>query len=181
MHNLSSKQIGKKPRGFTLVELLIVMVILGILATIVAGSFMSSQEKARDTRRKSDLQSVAKAIEVYFNDKGQYPPSNNGDIDGYNWGEEFSDANGTIYMIKLPEESSSARRYFYITEGGQNQTYAIFTRLENDQDKDIPINGAVYQYYDGTNCGAGFNGCNYGISSPNITPDSFATITLDDE
>jgi general secretion pathway protein G len=170
-------------KGFTLVELLIVMVILGILTTIVASSFSSSQEKARDTRRKSDLAAVAKAIEVYFNDKGEYPPSNGGNIDTFSWGDEFSDANGTIYMIKLPEEKTSARSYYYLTEGGQNQTYAIFTRLENDLDKDIPINpiGEAYQYYQGTNCGAGFSGCNYAISSSNTTPDSFATVTLTDE
>ncbi len=159
-------------RGFTLVELLIVMVILGILTTIVASSFSSSQEKARDTRRKNDLNAVAKAIEVYFNDKGNYPPCNSGYIDGFSWGDEFIDANGTIYMVKLPQEKTSTRNYYYVTEGGQNQTYAIYARLENDQDKDIPINGEAYQYYSGTDCGVG-SGCNYAISSSNTTPETF--------
>jgi len=80
-----------------------------------------------------------------------------------------------LASIKLPEEKTSARNYYYVTEGGQNQTYAIYTRLENDQDKDIPVNpvGEAYQYYNGTNCGAGFNGCNYAISSSNTSPESF--------
>lgn len=163
-------------KGFTLVELLIVMVILGILTTIVASSFSSSQEKARDTRRKSDLQSVTKALEVYFNDYSNYPPSNgSGSLTDYSWGEAFIDTNDTTYMVKLPEEKTSARNYYYVTEGGQNQTYAIFARLENDQDKDIPVNpvSEAYQYYNGTNCGASFNGCNYAISSSNTTPETF--------
>lgn len=168
--------------GFTLVELLIVMVILGILTTIVASSFSSSQEKARDTRRKSDLQSIAKALELYYNDYGEYPDDNNGIIMGCGtngeqactWGEEFIDDNNTTYMIKLPQEKTSSRNYYYFSDpvNGRVVHYALYTRLENEQDKDIPINGDVYQYYDGTDCGVG-DGCNYAISSPNITPETF--------
>ena len=58
----------RKASGFTLIELLVVMAILGILTTIVASSFSSSQEKAHDARRKSDLEGLAKALEVYYND-----------------------------------------------------------------------------------------------------------------
>ena len=176
-------------KGFTLVELLIVMVILGILTTIVAASFRSSQEKARDTRRKSDLAAVADAVELYFNDTGEYPQDDgSGNIDGFTWGEEFVDANGTVYMIKLPQEKTSAKSYYYYSEptNGTYTKYALFTRLENDQDKDIPTNPTdpeIFQYYANTNCGGGTT-CNYAISSTNTNPEDLgspASFTLTDE
>lgn len=164
-------------------ELLIVMVILGILTTIVASSFRSSQEKARDSKRKNDIESLAKALEVYYNDHGQYPASVNGNMsvsdcgatgdNPCNFGGEFKDDNDTLYMAKVPEESSTSRRYYYYSDG-QYQAYALYSRLENELDKDIPKNATDgNQFYDGTNCGAGFSGCNYAVSSTNIAPESY--------
>lgn len=51
-------------RGFTLIELLIVITIIGILATFVVASFTTAQKKARDSRRKSDLDAYKKALEL---------------------------------------------------------------------------------------------------------------------
>lgn len=182
-HHKSSGHALSLSKGFTLMELLIVIVILGILTTIVASSFRSSQEKARDSRRKSDIEALAKAIEVYYNDHNRYPGSTNGSIDvpdcgasGANpcdFGGEFKDDNDTVYMTKIPTESSSARNYYYYSDG-QFQSFAIYTRLENELDKDIPKNASDgNQYYDGTNCGAGFAGCNYAVSSTNVAPESY--------
>ncbi|MFC1653592.1 type II secretion system protein [Patescibacteria group bacterium] len=165
-------------KGFTLMELLIVMVILGILTTLVAGNFSASQERARDTRRKGDLEALADALEIYYNDKGNFPPANAGNMEGCGagdaqtctWGQEMADQNGTIYMSKIPAESSSARNYYYDSDG-TNQWYAIYARLENDEDKGIPRDASENnQYYDNTDCGSSFSGCNYGLSSTNATP-----------
>lgn len=173
-------------KGFTLIELLIVMVILGILTTIVGSSFRTSQQKAHDSRRKTDLESLGKALEVYYNDKGNFPPAVGGEMVGCgvgdaevcDWGGEFTDAAGTVYMTKIPSESSTARNYYYVTEGGQNQSFALYARLENDLDKDIPKNASdSNQYYDGSNCGSSFSGCNYAISSTNTSPEVFHALT----
>lgn len=50
--------------GFTIVELLIVIVVIGILAAIVVSTFTGAQAKARDTVRKHDLAAIAKALKV---------------------------------------------------------------------------------------------------------------------
>ncbi|QQS39540.1 type II secretion system protein [Candidatus Woesebacteria bacterium] len=51
--------------AFTLIELLIVMAVLGLLTAMVMLTYPTSQEKARDTRRKSDIKQYQTAMEVY--------------------------------------------------------------------------------------------------------------------
>ena len=67
-------------RGFTLVELILVMAIIAILTTFITGGLGSSQVKGRDAQRKSDLRQMASALELYYQDYGEYPAENNGVI-----------------------------------------------------------------------------------------------------
>lgn len=60
-------------RGFTLFELLAVMVILGILASIAIPSYKRSQIKARETVLAEDLYQMRKAVDAYFADHAAYP------------------------------------------------------------------------------------------------------------
>ncbi len=63
---------SKSKYGFSLVELLIVIAIIGVLAEIIVGSIGASKEKATFTKAKKDLQSVAQALEIYAIDNGGY-------------------------------------------------------------------------------------------------------------
>ena len=60
-------------KGFTIVELLIVIVVIGILAALVLNTFSGVQARARDTERQTDNNSIATQLEVYYNDNGHYP------------------------------------------------------------------------------------------------------------
>lgn len=68
-----------KQKGFTLIELLVSMTIVAILATIGFTIYSDVQKSARDAKRKSDLNAVAKALEQYKTANGSYPYSESGD------------------------------------------------------------------------------------------------------
>lgn len=65
--------IRKKQTGFTIVELLIVIVIIGILAAITIVAYNGIQGRARDTQRAQDMQTIVKALEIYKATNGVYP------------------------------------------------------------------------------------------------------------
>ena len=73
-----------KQSGFTIVELLIVIVVIGILAAITIVAYNGIQVRARDTQRSQDMAGIIKALELYKVDKGAYPPSNGTDSPGSN-------------------------------------------------------------------------------------------------
>jgi prepilin-type N-terminal cleavage/methylation domain-containing protein len=68
-------------RGFTIVELLVVIVVIGILAAITIVSYANIQSRANDSAIKSDLKNMATSLEVWKVDNGGYPdpgnPTNN--------------------------------------------------------------------------------------------------------
>ena len=66
----------RKESGFTIIELLIVIAIIGILATLVLTNFQGAQAKGRDTVRKNDINSLYQKLEEYYNEKGSYPDTN---------------------------------------------------------------------------------------------------------
>lgn len=69
-------------KGFTIIELLIVIVVIGILATLVLNTFTGVQARARDTERRADLNALSTQLEVYFTDNGGYPDGDVIPLDG---------------------------------------------------------------------------------------------------
>ncbi|HVS58656.1 MAG TPA: type II secretion system protein [Candidatus Saccharimonadales bacterium] len=67
--------LKNRQRGFTIVELLIVIVVIGILATLVITTYSGIQAKARDTKRQTDINTIQSHLEAYAADigGGNYP------------------------------------------------------------------------------------------------------------
>ena len=64
---------NKNQKGFTLVELLVVIAIIGILATLLLLQLGVARSTAKDAKRIADINQVRTALELYFDDNGQYP------------------------------------------------------------------------------------------------------------
>lgn len=173
----------KKQKAFTLLELLVVMAILALLAGLGLRTFGSVQQKSRDGRRKQDLQSIGKALEIYYNDFKRYPAAEGGKIMGCGenanqacvWGEPWQNSSDlTLYMSKLPQDPGGSQ-YFYLSDP-QGQTYRLFAYLENTEDESIARNESQQAaYYSGTYCRIIdtellVNTCNYVVMSSNLNP-----------
>ncbi len=68
----NSRSSGKINYGFTLIELLVVIAIIGILASVVLASLNEARENARDAVRKADLDQIRIAMNLYYNNHGNF-------------------------------------------------------------------------------------------------------------
>jgi general secretion pathway protein G len=66
---------AKRAGGFTLLELIVVIAIIGILATIAIPSLRSAPRRAQEAVLKTDLRTMRDCIDQYYGDKGHFPPS----------------------------------------------------------------------------------------------------------
>ena len=83
--------LHKKLTGFTIVELLIVIVVIGILASIIVVAYSGVTSKASDSQREADISAVHKFLEAYFVLNGHYMKSDN-----------FLDANASASLSSGP-------------------------------------------------------------------------------
>ena len=65
--------LKRKESGFTIIELLIVIIVIGILATLVITTFSGIQRNARDRTREADINALHSQIEYYYGQNGTYP------------------------------------------------------------------------------------------------------------
>lgn len=115
--NMKSAYI--KQKGFTIVELLVVIVILGILAALIAVSYTGITRQALASTLQADLKQAATQIEIYMTENGSYPAEDSEFIDN------LSKSSGTTYEYILEDgvyhlnatTSSDATIEYYATNG----------------------------------------------------------------
>lgn len=74
MHNLKTKNYRLKTKqGFTLIEIIVVIAVIGILSLVIMASMDEARKKSRDTARISDIQQISAALQVYGATFGRYP------------------------------------------------------------------------------------------------------------
>lgn len=116
---------SKSQKGFTLLEMLIVVVIVFVLAIIIVPNLLSGPARARDSQRKADMRTIKTALETYYNDNNYYPVSLSVLAEGT-----------TPYIKTLPTDPKTKEAYVYTTTGNPPSNYLIKVTLENNGDKD---------------------------------------------
>ncbi|MDD2823306.1 MAG: type II secretion system protein [Candidatus Daviesbacteria bacterium] len=99
-------------RGFTVIELLVVISILAIMATVGFAVYSGVTAKVRDGQRIKDLQVVKQALELYRSDEHKYPAT--GDLNLADITAPLdSDDGSRIYLSQIPIDINPNKRYFY--------------------------------------------------------------------
>lgn len=109
-------------KGFTIIELLVVIVIIGILVALALPQLFSAQARGRDTDRKNDLKNISQQLETYYNDNNEYPALVADLIPDYLEAEPTDPKNTGTYV------------YTYTVDPTDAQTYTLTADLENDND-----------------------------------------------
>lgn len=123
-------------KGFTLLELLIVVVIISILSTLLMANYVDFQKRGRDGQRKGDIGQLKSALEFYRADEGAYPDAvKNCPADPTYLGNL---ACTSTYKNPIPTDPTTAEEYTYEKSGS---TYTIVACLENENDQQIDLDG----------------------------------------
>ncbi len=115
-------QIPRRRRleeGFTLIEIMVVILILGLLATIVVQSLRGATDKAKVTKAEADISEIKTALDRYYLDNGYYPTSDQGLaalVTAPTSGQIPSNYEDGGYIEKLPLDPWGTP-YFYQSDG----------------------------------------------------------------
>lgn len=106
----------RREEGFTLVELMVVIVIIGLLATIVIINVMPAADRAATTKARADIATLEQGIEMYRLDNQRYPTSEEG-LQALVTGE---------YIRRLPNDPWG-NAYRYAAPGREGRPFTIAT------------------------------------------------------
>ena len=115
--------LRRSTSGFTIVELLVVIVVIAILVALTLPNLFGLQRRARDDDRKNDLKNVQSALETYYSDSQAYPAT--------------SAALTPDYMDAVPEDPQGGAYEYTPAPAGCTtacESYTITADLENDND-----------------------------------------------
>jgi type II secretion system protein G len=134
-------------RGFTLVELLVVISIIGILSAVTLASMSSVRKKARDIQRIANLNQIANAIALYQLDSGGIPPGEDG-VEYVNGNKEWIPGLAPKYISVVPSDPiDTGEHKFHYSRQGNN--YEVISFMEqNGNDVACGDGGSSCQYYE---------------------------------
>lgn len=135
----------KHRNGFTLIEILVVISILAGFVTMLVPNFMAARIKSRDSKRKSDLRQIQKALELYRQDQSPqiYPDALPAACASWKSATDSS----IVYMSTVPGDpmtSCPQTDYYYLRDSSDEMKYTLYACLEDKADSektDCPASG----------------------------------------
>lgn len=131
-----------RQKGFSLIEIMVVVVILGILASIVVPKIMGRPDEARVVKAKQDVIAIQNALDLYKLDNGNYPSTDQGLmalVEKPNTNPE--PANWKQYLKSVPKDPWN-REYLYLNPG-EHSDVDIFTLGADGQPGGEGINSEI--------------------------------------
>ncbi|PIY68596.1 hypothetical protein COY90_05150 [Candidatus Roizmanbacteria bacterium CG_4_10_14_0_8_um_filter_39_9] len=114
-------------RGFTFIEILVVVTIIGIITAVGTLSYSSIMKQSRDAKRKGDLEQIRAAVEMYKSSTNKYPIKLDGIVPTAFC--STTDCSGEVYLSTSPKDPVPATyRYYYYSLDGLS--YTIGASLE---------------------------------------------------
>ncbi|MDD3067169.1 MAG: prepilin-type N-terminal cleavage/methylation domain-containing protein [Candidatus Gracilibacteria bacterium] len=167
-----SKKHLKNRKGFTLIELIVVIVVIGIMSATMLPKIMGAPSRARDAGRIHDLSNLTVALQQYYSDRGAFPDTAGclnpagttaGAADTLLKAGEYFDANTfpkdpDANNVLTVNGNNCTGQYYYqpLTRNGITaQAFALFADVENDGTANITVNtcmGSVASIEDATPC-----------------------------
>lgn len=164
-----------KAHAFTLIELLIAIVILGMLVVMLIGNFNTTLKRGRDAQRKNDLSQIQKALELYYEDNKMYPVFADNNI----FGKKLCTSDAIIatgdcpagdvtYMVRVPKDQNTTYVYRY-EPGPTGSFYYLYSYIENDLDQGNGVN--INGFAGNEKCDAAMTttNCRYYVGSSNAS------------
>lgn len=136
--------VMKKQSGFTLIEVMVVVAILGILAAIVMTNVVGKDDQARVTTTKASLASIANALEMYKLDNHKYPTTDEGLealVTKPASAKNFPDGG---YLKGLPEDSWG-NPFQYVAPGDNGRPYEVYSLGADAAEGGEGFNADIYQ------------------------------------
>jgi general secretion pathway protein G len=122
MYRRSSQQ---RERGFSLLELLAVLVILGILAGVFAPKFLGQAESAKRKAAKLEIDQIGQSLDLYKLEIGKYPTSQEGLAALVTAPSGTTNWNGPYLKKTTVPKDPWGNEYKYVSPGDQNRPYDI--------------------------------------------------------
>lgn len=140
-------------KGFSLLEILVVIAILSVITTIGSLSYSNVRSRSEDSKRRTDIEEIRSALEQYKSINNTYPTPNTTISPGLPFGTSGLVDGTNTYMEKIPQDPDyPVKTYTYISSGSSD--YILKSHLNNPEPTPCNLTPTPDQ------CGSTFD-CNY--------------------